>query len=150
MKLKFEQIIDADLQTVWTAFGNPENMDRWQRNFESYTHKSGEPGQPGAISELVFNEGDKKLFLKETITERRDPDFLAGSYESTYGSTVIVHHFEMINHSTTRWTSWCNFTFRGMMRLMTYFIAGSIRTRTREDMERFKLLVETDEASKSV
>ncbi len=146
VKLKFEQTIDAGLRSVWAAFDNPDNMGRWQQNFDSYTHKSGEPGQPGAVSELVFNEGRKKIILKETITERREPDFLAGTYESTYGSTTIVNHFEAIDDSTTRWTSWCNFTFKGIMKFMAFFIAGPIRKRTEGDMERFKLLVETTEA----
>lgn len=148
MKLNFDQTIDADLPTVWAAFVDPENMRRWQQNFESYTHKSGVRGQPGATAELVFNEGKKKIILKETITERRDPDFLAGSYESAYGTTVIVNHFEAINATTTRWTSWCNFSCKGLMKIMAVFVAGSMRKRTEGDMQRFKLLVETTEASK--
>ena len=146
MKLKFEKLIDADQQSVWAAFDNPDNMGRWQQNFESYTHKSGTPGQPGAIAELVFNEGRKKVVLKETITERREPDFLAGTYESVHGTTLIVNHFEPVDDKTTRWTSWCNFSFRGTMRLVAIFIAGTIRKRTEGDMERFKLLVETQQA----
>ena len=149
MKLKFEQIIDASLETVWAAFDNPDNMGRWQQNFESYTHKSGIPGQPGAIAELVFNEGKKKIVLKETITERRDSNFLAGSYESSHGTTIIVNHFTAVDDSTTRWTSWCNFTFDGFMKYLAFFIAGMIRKRTEGDMQRFKLMVETDAAGES-
>lgn len=148
VKLNFEQTIEADLLTVWAAFDDPENMRRWQQNFESYTHKSGVQRHAGAIAELVLNDGKKKIILKETITERRDPDFLASSYESAHGTTMIVNHFEAINATTTRWTSWCNFTFTGMMKYMTFFIAGSIRKRTEGDMQRFKLLIETTEASK--
>ena len=150
MKLKFEQLIDADLKTVWAAFDDPGNMGKWQQNFESYIHKSGEPGQPGAIAELVFNEGRRKVVLKETITERREPDFLAGSYESMHGTTLIVNHFEAVDKHTTRWTSWCNFSFRGAMRIMSVFFASSIRKRTEGDMERFKLLVETQQAGDEI
>ena len=150
MKLKFEKVIDANLRTVWAAFDNPDNMSRWQQNFDSYTQKSGEPRRPGAVAQLVFNEGRKKIVLKETITERRDPDFLATTYDSAYGSTVIVNHFEAIDDATTRWTSWCNFKFNGIMKYMAFFISGTIRKRTQGDMERFKLLVETDEVNKPV
>lgn len=149
MKLNYDQTIDASLETVWAAFDNPDNMGRWQQNFESFTHKSGEPGQPGAISELVFNEKGKMIVLKETITERREPDFLSGTYESDYGTTIIVNHFEATDANTTRWTSWCKFSFRGLMKFLSLFIAGSIRKRTEADMQRFKLMVETDEAGKA-
>ena len=146
MKLKYDISIDAGLDTVWAAFDSPENMGRWQQNFLSYTHKSGTPGQPGSVGELVFDEGGKMIVLKETITERREPDFLAGIYESSYGSTIIVNHFEVIDENTTRWSSWCNFRFKGLMKFMSLFVASSIRKRTESDMERFKLMVESDEA----
>jgi hypothetical protein len=80
MKLNFEQIIDADRQTVWAAFENPGNMTRWQQNLESYSHISGVPGQPGAKAELTYNEGSRKITLTETVTERREPDLFAGTY----------------------------------------------------------------------
>lgn len=146
MKHKFEITIDASRQKVWAAFDNPDNLRRWQQNFHSYTHRSGQPGREGAVAELVFDENGKEIVLTETITERREPDFLAAMYESDHGSTLIVNHFEEIDENTTRWTSWCNFTFRGFMKFKSLFVAGSIRRRTEGDMQRFKLMVESDQA----
>ncbi len=146
MKLTYEQVIDASLATVWAAFNDSSNKGRWQQNFASYTHTSGDPGQPGAISELVFSENGKMLVIIETIAELREPVFLSANYESRYASTIIVNHFESIDENTTSWTSWCNITFKGFMKIMALFIAGTIRKRTEDDMHRFKLLVETDEA----
>ncbi len=149
MKLNFEQTIDASLETVWAAYNDSSNKERWQQNFESCTHTSGDPGEPGAISELVFNENGKAMVVNETITERREPVFLSAIYESKLASTIIVNHFESIEGAKTRWTTWCNFTFKGFMKIMALFIAGTIRKRTEDDMHRFKLLVETDEAGRA-
>ena len=149
MKLNFEQTIDASLETVWAAFNDSSNKHRWQQNFESYKYMSGIPGQPGARSELIYNENGKKMVINETITELREPVFLSAIYNSKYASTIIVNHFESVNENTTRWTSWCNFAFKGLMKIMALFIAGSIRKRTEDDMHRFKLLVETDEAGRT-
>ena len=146
MKLNYEISIDASLDRVWAAFDNPANMRRWQQNFHSHTHKSGQPGQPGSVGELVFDENGRKVVLKETITERRAPDFLAAIYESGQGSTLVVNHFKAIDANTTHWSSWCNITFRGMMKFMSLFVAGRVRRRTEADMQRFKLMVESDEA----
>jgi len=88
------------------------------------------------------------LIVNETITECREPDFLSANYDSKYASTVIVNHFRLIDKNTTRWSSWCNFTFKGFMKIMALFLAGTIRKRTEDDMHRFKLLVETDEAGR--
>ena len=147
MKLKFEIVIDASRDAVWAAFDNPENMTRWQQNLVSFNHISGEPGQLGAVSELTYDEKGKKVVLKETITERRKPDFLARTYESQVAKTLIVNHFEAVDQNSTRWTSWCNFTLQGFMRITSLFVSGMIRKRTRADMERFKLMVETDQAN---
>ena len=147
MKQKFEIEIDASATRVWAAFTNPTNMKRWVQNFESITVTSGEAGQPGSTADVVFNENGKKVVLKETVTERREGTFFAGTYESPHGATLIVHHFEPVDDHTTRWTSWCNFTFKGFMRFLSLFIAGAIRKRTEGDMARFKLMVETDEAN---
>jgi uncharacterized protein YndB with AHSA1/START domain len=149
VKLNFEILIDASIDTVWAAFDNPDNMGRWQQNFHSYTHKSGDPGQPGSVAELKFDEKGKIVVLTETVTERRAPDFLAGTYESTHGTTIIVNRFEEIDEITTRWASWCRFSFTGFMKFISLFIAGVIRKRTEGDMQRFKLMVETDEAGSS-
>ncbi len=149
MKLNFEVEIDADQENVWAAFTNPDNMGRWMQNFESFTPLSGVPGQVGAVAEVAFNENGRRVVMKETITERRDPDFLAGTYETDHGSMLIVNHFEAIDEQRTKWTSWCNFTFSGIMRLLSIFIVGTIRKRTGGDMQRFKLMVESDLAGSS-
>ena len=36
MKLNFETVIHASLDTVCVAFDNPDNLIRWQQNLESF------------------------------------------------------------------------------------------------------------------
>ena len=143
MKLHFEIEIDAPIETVWAAFDNPGNLDRWVRNFRSFTPLSGIPGQPGATAEFVFEERGRPVTLKAMVTERREPDLLASTYESPHVSSLIVHHFEPIGENRTRWSSWGNFTFSGVMKYVSVFAAGTIRERTEGDMQRFKLMVES-------
>lgn len=147
MKLKFEVVIDATRDAVWEAFDDPDNMQRWQPTLASYTHVSGEPGQPGAIAELVYDENGRKIEMTETVTERRKPDFMAGIYETRHGSTLIVNTFEATDDRHTRWTVWSNMNFHGFMKIIAVFIIKSLRRRTEDDMQRFKLMVETDLAN---
>jgi uncharacterized protein YndB with AHSA1/START domain len=146
VKFNFDVTIDANVDAVWAAFDNPDNRRRWQTNFHAYEHKTGEPGQPGATAELTFDEKGKLVVLTETITERRERSFLACTYESGQGTTTIVNQFADIEGKQTRWTSWCRFSFTGFMKVMSLFMGGAIRKRTEADMQRFKLMVETDEA----
>ena len=146
MKLNFEISIDADLETVWSAFDNPDNMRRWRQNFHSRTHLSGVPGKVGSIAELCIYEKGKIVTFRETITERRDKHFLAATYESARGKTIVVNRFEKIDESTTHWSSWCKIVFSGITRLLKPVLSRTIRKRTEGDMQRFKLMVETDGA----
>ena len=149
MKLKFEAKIKASRDLVWAIFDNPDNLSRWQPTLESFTHLAGDPGQPGAVSELVYNENGKKVTMTETVTERRKPHFMAGTYDNDRATSLIVNHFEEIDANTTRFISYSNMNFKGIMTLLSLFVARSIRARVEADLSRFKLLVETEAAGAS-
>jgi len=143
MKHKTEILIDADRATVWRIFDDPDNMTAWQPTLTSFTHKSGTPGQPDAVSELVYDENDREVVMTETITARREPDFLGGIYESRWATVVIFNHFEQTDAGQTRWVFSANYKFKGLMKIMAFFMRKSICSRSDTDMNRFKLLVET-------
>lgn len=143
MKHKTEILIDADRATVWRMFDDPHNMTKWQPTLKSFAHKTGTPGQPDAVSELVYDENGRQLVMIETITARREPEFLGGSYESNWGTVVIFNLFEESDNGKTRWTSNMNYQFKGFMKVMAFFMRKSICNRSDRDMNRFKLLVES-------
>lgn len=149
MKHKTEILIDADLATVWRMFNDPDNMLKWQPTLKSFTHKSGTPGQPDAVSELIYDENGREVVMTETITARREPYFLGGTYESKWANVVIVNHFEETADRKTRWNMNAKYGFKGFMKIMALFVRKSICERSDTDMNRFKLLVETAVAGKS-
>lgn len=148
MKHKTDILIDADRDTVWRFFDNVDNMTRWQPTLKSFTPVSGTPGQADAVSELVYDEGGREVVLTETITARREPEFLGGTYESKWGTVVILNRFEQTGDHQTRWSSNSNHVFRGFMKVFAVFMQRSICGRIDADMQRFKLLVETELAGK--
>lgn len=147
MKLRFEQVIDASIENVWAMFDNPDYMPRWQHNLKAHVQKSGVSGQRGSVAELIYDENGRKVVMTETVTERREPDLLAGTYDSAHATMNIVNHFEKIDERTTRWVGYCNFRFKGLMKIIGPLIRGNIRKRTEADMGRFKLMVETEVAN---
>ncbi len=146
MKLKAEVVIDADPETVWRYFDDADSLSQWQSGLKSVTHQSGTRGQPDAVSVLVFDDNGSERTVTETITARREPDFLAGIRHSDRGHAVIVNHFEATDDGKTRWIAYYNHAFKGAAKFTTLFTHGAIRRRAEEDMNRFKLLVETGEA----
>lgn len=146
MKHKTEILIGADRDTVWRTFDDPDTMKQWQPTLKSFTHKSGAPGQADAVSELVYDEKGREVVMTETITARREPSFLGGTYESKLGTVTIFNYFEETEDGKTRWISHSNHVFKGFMKFMALFMWNSICRRTDTDMNRFKLLVETEVA----
>ena len=61
----------------------------WINGLESFEHVSGEPGQPGAVSKLVFVNGRHQIELIETITERNLPDEFNGRYAWKGGQNTL-------------------------------------------------------------
>ncbi|MDH3491873.1 MAG: hypothetical protein OEM20_07690, partial [Gammaproteobacteria bacterium] len=98
--------------------------------------------------ELVYDENGREVVMTETITARREPDFLGGTYESQWGTVIIFNRFEETGDGRTRWIVNTNYKFKGFMRIMAFFMRKSICDRTDTDLNRFKLLVETEAAGK--
>lgn len=146
MKHHYEVVIDADVRTVWKILDDIDSMKKWQPSLESITLKSGVAGQPGAVSEIVYDENGRKVTMTETITERRDLQFMALKFEAPMGDTVVVNHFEDIDGKQTRWKMYSNFTFKGLFKLIGIFFSGSIRRSNEGMLHNFKLLAETEQA----
>lgn len=144
MKIIETIVIDRPIEVVWTAFDDPENLKRWQPTLESFEHVSGEPGRPGAKSRLVYVEGKRTLEMTETVLERSQYR-LSGSYEvgGSVSHTVnrVDNVFESLNGST-RWQMISEFEFSGMERFVMPLMKPMFVKRTRQDMQRFKEMVE--------
>lgn len=143
MKVKAQIIIDASHEFVWRVFDNVDNMSKWQPTLKSFTQLSGPAGEPGSKAELIYDENGREIVMTESMTEKRKPDFMAGIYESRWSKAVIVNHFQKLDDNKTLWVVYANHRFKGMKKLMSLFIRKSIRRRTEEDLQRFKLLVES-------
>ena len=147
--MKYEADIRASRDFVWATFDDPNNLSRWQPTLESFTHQAGEPGRPGAVSELAVEAGTvtrtfsiRALLIATGVASL----YLAGTYDNAWATTLIVNHFDVVDDSTTRFVSYTNMKFKGIMRIMALFVARSIRSRAEADLNRFKLLVETESA----
>lgn len=146
MKVQFETIIDVNLMDVWKTFVDQDQRARWQRDFHAYEQVSGSAGHPGSVARLTFVERNRERTLSETITERREANFLAATYASDEGTSLIVHQFEAIHENRTRCTSWGNLRFNGIAKVTSLFSAKAIKNRMEDDMQRLKLLLESNVA----
>ena len=147
MKLNAEIRIDADRATVWTAFTDLNRRTGWQANLTEARLLSGQPGKPDSSCQLTFDDDGRRCTAIESVTELRKPDFMAVVIESDQAKWLIVSTFADTGDGGTIWQRFGNSSFHGLARLTAPFRVAAIRQRFEDDMQRFKLMVETDEAA---
>ena len=142
MRYKTEVLINLPRARVIELFDSFENLKKWQEGLVSIEHISGDPGQPGAKTRLLYDMGRRRMEMIETIIERNLPDEFSGTYDAS-GVHNIVRNYFYDEGEQTRWALDSEFQFRSFMRIMSLFIPGSkFREQTRSSMEAFKRFAE--------
>ena len=145
MQISVETIIAAGRASVWKAFEDADNLQRWQPTLKSCELVSGVSGQPGSIVRLVYDENGHKVEMQGQVTERRALEVIRGTYETPVERHTVENIFSQLDEGTTRWRMTSDYRFKGLMpRLMSRCLRGTITRRIIGDMQRFKTMVETD------
>lgn len=135
--------IEQPRDKVVELFNNTENLFKWQTGLQSFEHLSGEPGQPGSKSKMIYINGKNTIELTETITLNQLPNEFAGLYEWSGGSNTLHTKFVELGPERTRWVSTGEYTMRSlMMKVMALLMPGMFRKQSLGFMENFKAFCE--------
>lgn len=137
--------IDLPRDRVVELFDSTENLFKWQRKLLRFEHLSGEPGQEGAKSALVFASPSKKnpeMRLVETILVRDLPQQFDASYETRGVFNVVRNRFVELEGGRTKWESENEFQFRGLMRLVGFFMRSAFPKQSLKYMQDFRNFAE--------
>ena len=142
MRYEIETILNLPRDRVIELFDSFENLKEWQEGLISHEHLSGEPGQTGAKTQLLYNMGKRRVEMIETIITRNMPDEFSATYDAS-GVHNIVRNYFHDQGDTTRWVLDSDFHFHGYMRIMSIFMPSSVfKKQTRQTMESFKKFAE--------
>ena len=143
MKYTREVVIDLPRDRVIELFDNPDNLPKWQEGLQSFEHVSGEPGQPGAKSRLVYDHRGRHIEMIETITERNLPGEFSGTYETDGVWNGMKNWFVEDAPDRTRWIAESEFRCSGLkMKLMTIFLRPMFTSTTMKSLRDFKAFAE--------
>ncbi|MEM7164691.1 MAG: SRPBCC family protein [Planctomycetota bacterium] len=142
MKYKVEIDIDLPRDRVIELFDSTENLYKWQDGLQSFEHISGDPGQAGAKSKLVFKMGKRNMELVETITKRELPDEFNGTYDTKGVFNVVNNRFTETAPGKTRWESENEFQFQGFMKVIGFVMKGAFPKQSLKYMKDFKAFAE--------
>lgn len=138
MKYKVEIDIDLPRAKVIELFDSTENLYKWQEGLQSFDHVSGEPGQAGAKSRMVFKMGKREMEMFETITTRNLPDEFNGVYDAKGVHNVVMNRFVEVSPEKTRWESENEFQFSGFMKVIGFLMKGAFPKQSMKYLTHFK------------
>jgi len=147
MKSTATILLPVGRDAVWAALLNPSNRPRWQTGVVGMQPLSGTPGERGFVCQLAYDDGRADEF--ETIAELRYPDLVACVVESKRYRRTIVHNLDATGDAATRWRAWSHTTAGKLSQLAAVFRRSVLEDNLEQDMERFKLMMESDEAGRS-
>ena len=147
MQYTLEIDIALPRDRVVELFDDPNNMHQWQPDLVSFTHLSGEPGQVGAKSKLVYQMGQREVEMIETITERDLPETFAGTYEAQGVWNSVHNRFAELQPDWTRWTFDTEFRCSGVIRIFALLMPWSFKKKSLQFMQQFKAFAESTRQS---
>lgn len=142
MKYEVEIEIDLPREKVIELFDSVENLKHWQEGLVSFEHRSGEPGQEGAVSDLVYEMGKRRIEMVETITKRNLPDEFWGTYEAKGVWNEIKNTFIATSSTTTKWKSENEFKCKGAIAIMAFLMPSTFKKQSLKFMTDFKKFAE--------
>lgn len=142
MKYTSEVTIHLPRTRVVQLFDSTENLYQWQPGLKHFRVISGDPGQDGCRSELIYEGRKGELRMIETITRRNLPEEFHGIYEVRGFRNKVYNQFSETSAGHTLWRSENVFRFRGLLALMAPFMKTAFKSNTLLSMERFKTFAE--------
>jgi len=143
MKYEVDISIDLPRERVIELFNNQENLSKWMPTLKSFNHKSGEPGEEGAKSTMVFTMRGKDTEMTETIVKQNFPEEFHCTYETTGVWNLQENYFTEPDKDSTHWRSVCEFKGTNfMMKAMLFLMPGMFKKESCRYLERFKSFAE--------
>ncbi len=143
MKYEVKVTIDRPIQEVVKKFDSAENLKKWQPSLQSFEHIEGNPGEKGAKSLLTYNERGRKVEMIETIVENNLPEVFETVYEAKNVKNNVRARFVEKTPNQTIWINENTFHFKGIMKVMGFFMKSAFPKQSIKDMNKFKAFVES-------
>jgi uncharacterized membrane protein len=144
MKFTCSVEINKPVEKVLELFDNTKNLKEWQDGFVSLEHLSGQPGEPGAKSKLIYKIGKREIELIETISIKNLPQEFSALYETKTMTNTMTNRFIPIGEEKTKYETEIEYTsFNGIMpKIMAFLMPGVFKKQTQKWLDQFKIFAE--------
>lgn len=150
MKFSCDVDISLDRNKVVELFDNPDNLRYWQDGFVSFENISGNKGEVGAKSKMIYDQNGRKMELLETLEVSNLPEELTGFYEHPMMDNTMQNLFSINKDGTTKWTANIHYTrMKGFMKIIAWIRPSMFKNQVQKWMDQFKVFAEKSAEIKS-
>ena len=144
MKIQGSIEINAPRNKVIEYFSNPEYLKEYQDGFVSKELISGNFGQNGAVSKMLYQTGKRKMTLVETIINNDFPESFDAHYHHKFMDNTMKCYFQELDSSTTKYSYEVEYTRINwfLPKLMALLFPSIYRKQIEKWVRQFKHFVE--------
>lgn len=144
MKFTCSVTIQKPRQIVADYFADPQYLGEYQEGFQKKELISGEAGQEGAVSKILYAEGKRKMELTETILKNNLPEEFLGQYHHKNMDNTMRSTFTALSDQETQYNAEIHYTaFRGFtVKAMVFLFPSLFKKQVQTWLNNFKAFVE--------
>lgn len=142
--MRYQVLVDIDLplEEVVEKFRNTENYYDWMKGLKKIEHHKGEAGKEGTETYIHFDTGKRKMKMLERIITNDLPKSYKVSYEVNGVYNEVDNNFEALDGERTRYTTDNLFEFKGLMKVIAFFMKNTFKKQSLKYLNDFKKFVE--------
>lgn len=144
MKFTCTVHIKKPQQDVADFFANVDYLGEYQEGFQKKELISGEPWQDGAVSQLYYQNGKRKMELTETVLKNDLPNEFLAEYFHTHTENTMKSTFTVVSPNETRYDAEIHYTkFKGIVvKIMAFLFPSFFKKQVQKWLNNFKTFVE--------
>lgn len=143
MKFQAEIEIEKPIKHVVALFSDPSNTIKWLEGLKSTTLISGNLGEPGSKSKVIFETPAGRMQLMETIISKNLPDEYVIRYEGDGYVGYTKHQFIKVDKTLTKFISSQDVELQGALKFVGGLISGTIKKQLERSTVCFKNFAES-------
>lgn len=140
MKYQLSIIIEKPLKEVTKLYTNRALLPQWQPDLLDSKQIENYPN-PKFSHQLAL--GRRKIVMTETILRSKLPDHYDANYKLKGISNTAYNSFNEVHDGVTRWVCNTEYTFSGIMKIISIFMKGGLKKQSEMIMINFKRFAES-------
>jgi hypothetical protein len=134
--------IHQPVEVIYQAYIAPDNMLKWSTNLEKFEIIKGRFGEVGATARLHYNEKGHKSIMEDTLEFIEPGKKLISKVSGGVLVIQVVTTFISVKSKTELKISWNGTGKNIFVKILLPLLRNTIRKRAKDELDRFKYLVE--------